>query len=99
VELYIKGYVFVVRNVGMNQKPINGNGLCICCSKPKDVIYCLGVEDTLRFEKHHITYFPQQIAYVHHSCHKLIHDGQYPHLIQYNKGDSRKFWKEGKRKD
>ena len=46
------------------------------------------------FIKHHITYFPQKIAYVHDKCHKLIHDPQnpLPWFIQYQEGDSRKFY-------
>jgi hypothetical protein len=46
------------------------------------------------FIKHHITYFPQKIAYVHDKCHKLIHDLQnpLPWFIQYQEGDSRKFY-------
>jgi hypothetical protein len=46
------------------------------------------------FIKHHITYFPQKIAYVHDQCHKLIHDSENPltWFIQYDEGDSRKFY-------
>ena len=46
------------------------------------------------FIKHHITYFPQKIAYVHDKCHKLIHDPRnpLPWFIQYSEGDSRKFY-------
>jgi len=75
------------------------NNICICCFKPKYTQETLGVTDDIPFEKHHVSYFPQKIAYVHHDCHSKIHQGLYPHLIQYSPGDGRKFWKEGKRKD
>ena len=46
------------------------------------------------FIKHHITYFPQKIAYVHDKCHRTIHDPKnpLPWFIQYQNGDSRKFY-------
>jgi len=43
------------------------------------------------FIKHHITYFPQKIAYVHIECHKKIHATDNHFLIQYDKGDSNIF--------
>jgi hypothetical protein len=44
--------------------------------------------------KHHVRYFPQIIAYVHFECHKKIHDIKNPiiSLIQYEEGDSTKFY-------
>ena len=44
------------------------------------------------FIKHHVTYFPQKIAYVHDACHKKIHATPNHYLIQYDEGDSRKFY-------
>ena len=46
--------------------------------------------------KHHISYYPQIIAFVHFKCHEKIHDPDNPiqHLIQYQDGDSLKFYKE-----
>ena len=43
------------------------------------------------FIKHHITYFPQKIAYVHDKCHKKIHATVNHTLIQYDEGDSNIF--------
>lgn len=71
--------------------------VCIVCFKPKYTHEVLGVTDDIPFEKHHITYYPQTIAYVHQDCHSKIHSGAYPHLIQYEVGDGRKFWKGNKR--
>jgi hypothetical protein len=44
--------------------------------------------------KHHITYFPQKIAYVHNKCHKQIHSNNnvLSNFIQYENGDSNKFY-------
>ena len=44
------------------------------------------------FIKHHVTYFPQKIAYVHDKCHKQIHATDNHYLIQYDEGDSKKFY-------
>jgi hypothetical protein len=44
------------------------------------------------FIKHHVTYFPQKIAYVHDKCHKKIHATDNHYLIQYDEGDGRKFY-------
>ena len=46
--------------------------------------------------KHHVKYFPEEIAFVHFKCHAEIHDGKHPHLIQYEDGDSRKFYDQQK---
>ena len=48
--------------------------------------------------KHHVSYFPQVIAYVHCKCHQKIHDPENPitSLIQYEKGDSLKFYNQKK---
>ena len=65
---------------------LNWNTRCaVCFRKP---------EKGLRLLKHHITYFPELVAYVHFDCHKIIHEPDSPldMFIQYNDGDSRKFY-------
>mgnify|MGYP003152715350 CR=1 FL=1 len=42
--------------------------------------------------KHHVSYFPEIIAFVHYECHKKIHNAPLNQFIQYKKGDSRKFY-------
>ena len=42
---------------------------------------------------HHVKYFPAVIAWVHYKCHREIHDGKRPELIQYEEGDSTKYYK------
>jgi len=46
--------------------------------------------------KHHVSYFPQVIAFVHYQCHAKIHDPNKPltQFIQYESGDSIKFYNE-----
>tara|TARA_R110002020_G_scaffold388209_1_gene598914 strand:- start:147 stop:389 length:243 start_codon:yes stop_codon:yes gene_type:complete len=57
-------------------------------------------EEEFELIKHHVSYFPNEIIiYVHYACHKLIHDGKKPHLIQYQEGDSRLFYKLKKEKN
>lgn len=68
----------------MNTFFLNSSETCIVCFKIK--------EDQFELIKHHVSYFPQKIAYVHYSCHNEIHNGKHPHLIQYKEGDSRKFY-------
>ena len=41
---------------------------------------------------HHVTYFPEKIAFVHYECHKKIHDTPLMTWIQYDDGDARKFY-------
>lgn len=65
---------------------MNSQDMCIVCFKPP--------EQGMDLIPHHITYFPQLIAFVHYKCHQKIHDPDNPikHLIQYEDGDSKKFY-------
>ena len=52
-----------------------------------------GVLGTTPLIKHHVTYFPEKIAFVHYDCHKKIHgDPPMTLWIQYNDGDARKYY-------
>ena len=54
---------------------------------------CGGGPGDFNLIKHHVRYFPEQIiAYVHYKCHKEIHDGKHPELIQYDRQESEKFY-------
>ena len=70
---------------------MNSKNMCMVCFGPPEKEYMLIV--------HHVTYFPEKCCYVHYECHQKIHDPDYPmtHLIQYNEGDSRRFYKSDKR--
>ena len=78
----------------VNQK----DGNCVVCSKSLiETVQRFGtVESELRVGiKHHISYFPEKVAWVHKKCHEKIHDPKnlVTHLIQYEEGDSVKFYK------
>ncbi len=67
---------------------LNTPDMCIVCfMKPQD-----GYGNKLI--KHHVSYDPEIIAYVHYHCHQKIHDTDKPinFLIQYEDGESRKFY-------
>ena len=45
--------------------------------------------------QHHVRYDPELVAYVHFTCHQIIHnpeDDRYKHLIQYQEGDSKEYY-------
>lgn len=64
----------------------NSRDRCIVCMSPP--------KDGLSLVKHHMSYFPELIAFVHDECHKKIHDPDEPLevFIQYEAGDSRRFY-------
>ncbi len=57
-------------------------------------IVCKGEPEDFALIKHHVSYFPQVIAYVHYDCHNKIHDPDNPisTFIQFKEGDSRLFY-------
>ena len=64
---------------------LNNRGMCIVCFECP--------EDGFQLIKHHVKYYPEVIAFVHHKCHESIHfEGKRPDLIQYQPADSRKFY-------
>ena len=69
---------------------LNSENMCLVCFKEP--------EDNLNLIKHHVSYFPEVIAFVHYKCHNQINhtDNTLPHLIQYKRKDSKKFYKDKK---
>ena len=63
---------------------------CAVCSEGPSIDHETGIIEP--FIKHHVTYFPQEIAYVHDACHKKIHATDNHYLIQYGDGDSKIFY-------
>ena len=59
---------------------------------PEKCLVCFNEPDEFELIKHHVQYFPEVICYVHYKCHKEIHAGKHPHLIQYAAGDSWRFY-------
>jgi len=69
---------------------LNTRDRCIVCFKKPESNFVL--------IKHHVSYFPEVIAFVHYKCHNKIHDPKSPMttFIQYDNGDSRKFYTQQK---
>lgn len=72
---------------------LNTKTKCIVCFKEP--------EDNLNLIKHHVSYYPETIAYVHFSCHQKIHDPDHPLdvWVQYEPEDSKKFYREKKQNE
>jgi len=68
------------------KKYLNDRDSCYVCKQPP--------EDEFILIKHHVSYFPEIIAFVHFKCHQQIHDPENPikEFIKFNDGDSRKFY-------
>jgi len=76
---------------------MNKNNICIVCFKGPEK-WDNGTE--IQLIKHHVSYFPELIAYVHFDCHQKIHDPDNPleQFIQYTREDSIRYY-ELKKKD
>ena len=53
---------------------------------------------TLKLIKHHITYNPEEIIWVHNKCHQKIHDVNNPMMlwIRYTEKEKKSFYKNKK---
>ena len=72
---------------------LNNREQCIVCFKPPYIEEMHGLTAATPLIKHHVTYFPEKIAFVHYDCHKKIHgDPPMTMWIQYDDGDARKFY-------
>jgi len=74
---------------------MNSEEICIVCFQPPDIRpekNVLGEEVKYPLIKHHVSYFPELVAFVHYDCHKKIHNTPLVNFIQYKEGDSRKFY-------
>ena len=70
---------------------LNSSNNCKACNH--DCSFDIETKREIPLEKHHVTYFPQRIAFVHVGCHFAIHHkGLRPELIEYTEGESRKFY-------
>ena len=77
-----------------NAEYMNNREHCIVCFQPPKIEEMHhGLTATTPLIKHHVTYFPEKIAFVHYECHKKIHgDPPSKVWIQYKDGDARKFY-------
>jgi len=77
---------------------MNDNKTCIACGKGREKqesrILVNGRRKMVLMPliKHHVNYDPELIAFVHFNCHMDIHTGKYPHLIQYQEGESKEYY-------
>ena len=80
---------------------MNQNITCIACMKGleqgQSSIIINGKYNPTKISliKHHVKYNPEIVAYVHFACHQIIHDPddpRYKHLIQFQDGESRKYY-------
>ena len=75
-----------------NAEYLNNREHCIVCFQPPYIEEMHGLTGATPLIKHHVTYFPEKIAFVHYECHRKIHDTPLNVFIQYADGDSRKFY-------
>ena len=61
-------------------------------NKSDTCIVCFGSPLDGKLIRHHVCYFPEKIAYVHNECHTKIHNTPNSVLIQYELGDSKKYY-------
>ena len=75
-----------------SSKHLNSPDKCIVCGGRRS--YDIETERIVPLVGHHVKYFPPVLAFVHYCCHKRIHDDKKPltELIQYEEGDSKKFY-------
>ena len=75
---------------------LNSSKNCMACGH--DCSFDIETKRQIPLEKHHVTYFPQRIAFVHQECHFAIHHkGLRSDLIKYSEGDGRKFYDQEKK--
>lgn len=75
---------------------LNSHNNCMACGH--DCSFDIGTKRQIPLVKHHVTYFPQKIAFVHQECHFAIHHkGLRSDLIKYSEGDGKKFYDQEKK--
>ena len=75
---------------------LNSHNNCMACGH--DCSFDIGTKRQIPLVKHHVTYFPQKIAFVHQECHFAIrHKGLRSDLIKYSEGDGKKFYDQEKK--
>ena len=72
------------------EQSLNSRDFCLICGKGRSVDNSSGMPYELI--RHHVQYFPALICYVHYLCHRKIHDTPLNTFIQYEEGDSRKYY-------
>ena len=83
---------------GNKTRFLNSHEKCLVCGGERT--FDIETRMIEKLSGHHVKYFPPLVAWVHYSCHKKIHDSENPMhpLIQYQKGDSERYYKERKQR-
>ena len=83
---------------GNRTKFFNSHKRCIVCNGERT--FDIQTRLVERLYGHHVRYFPPLVAWVHQKCHAKIHDHQNPMTlyIQYEKGDSQRYYKQRKQR-
>ena len=80
---------------------MNSDKFCMICFKGPEMDGKGKEARTLKLIKHHVTYNPEKIIWVHFKCHGKIHDPDNPMRtwIQYTEGEKKLFYKNKKQTD
>ena len=79
-------------------KYFNSDKFCMICNGEPEVDGKGKSARTLKLEKHHIKYDPEEIIWVHYKCHQKIHDINNPMTlwIRYTEKEKKSFYKNNK---
>ena len=79
-------------------KYYNSDKFCMICHGEPEVDGKGKSARTLKLEKHHVKYDPEEIIWVHHKCHQKIHDTNNPMAlwIRYTEKEKKSFYKNNK---
>ena len=91
-ELIQKLQIQVKARFRRDVRYLNSPDFCMICFRKPEVVKDGDSIMILSLIKHHVSYFPEKIAFVHYECHRKIHDTPLSVFIQYADGDSRKFY-------
>ena len=78
-------------NIPKHVSRLNSPDRCIVCGF--SISYDIQTTIPTELIKHHVSYYPEKIAYVHWACHNRIHNTPLTTFIQYSPGDSEKFYR------
>jgi hypothetical protein len=78
-------------NIPKHVSRLNSPDRCIICGF--GISYDVQTTIPTPLNKHHVSYFPELIVYVHYHCHEKIHNTPLTTFIQYSPGDSEKFYR------
>lgn len=94
----LQNLILYVKHVAKKNMDLNNRERCMVCFGDP--------EDGFELIKHHISYFPEFVCFVHFKCHEAIHHRVETNqdmsiikndiLVQYEDGDSRRFYSEMK---